>query len=74
MVLACARDAEEARDVARHALEEGLVPVAAFDRESLLVTLDVLAGRALGPGESYNLAHHKTDAEMAALRAEASAG
>lgn len=73
LVVASAQDDAEACDVARHALEEGLVPVVAFSREDLLAALRTLAGHPLAPGASYNLAHRRTDQEMAKLRAELAA-
>ncbi len=70
MVLVSAQDSYEACDVALNALEAGLAPIAAFDRADLLHILDTLARHALRPGESYNLDHLKTDAEMTAMREE----
>ena len=72
MVLASAADEFEACDTARSALEEGLVPIVAYRREELLKIADELLHHPpLPPGKSYNLSHHKTDEEMAELRANA---
>ncbi len=74
MVLVSAQDSSEACDLARNALEEGLAPVAAFDRAELLGMIDALTSRPLAPGASYNLDHRKTDMEMTALREESKIG
>ncbi len=72
MVLASAEDEFEACDLARNALEEGLIPITAFSRGELLEIADtLLCHPPLPPGRSYNLSHGKTDEEMAELRAEA---
>ena len=72
MVLASAEDEFEACDIARNALEEGLVPIVAYSREELLRIADELLHHPpLLPGKSFNLAHQKTDEEMAELRADA---
>ena len=72
MVLASAEDEYEACDVARNALEEGVLPIAAYNREDLLKMADeLLRHPPLPPGKSYNLAHQKTDEEMAELREDA---
>ena len=72
LVLAAAEDGFAACDIARNALEEGLVPIVAFSRKDLLEMADALLHHPpLLPGKSYNLAHHKTDEEMAELRADA---
>ena len=68
MVLASAQDSYEACDIARNALEDGLAPIAAFDRQELLAMVDTLASHPLAPGAAYNLSHDKTETEMAALR------
>ena len=72
MVLASAEDEFEACDIARNALEEGLVPITAYSRGELLEIADTLLRHPpLPPGRSYNLSHCKTDEEMAELRADA---
>lgn len=72
MVLASAEDEYEACDLARNALEEGLVPIVAYSHGDLLEMADALLRHPpLPPGKSYNLDHCKTDEEMAELRADA---
>ncbi len=70
MVLASAEDPTEACDIARNALEEGLAPIAAFDRAGLLAMVDTLERHPLQPGQAYNLDFGMTEAEMAVHLAE----
>lgn len=49
MVLASAPNTSDACDVARDALEEGMAPIAAFDREELLAMVDTLLHHPLQP-------------------------
>ena len=65
-VLASAEDEYRACDAARGALEDGMIPIAAFDRTELLAMVEALASQPLRPGEVYNLSHQMTGAEMRA--------
>lgn len=69
-VLVSAQDEHEALELARDALEEGFAPCAAFGHDDLLALAQTLASRPLKPGESYNLNHGMSGAEMTAQRTE----
>ena len=67
LVLTSAQDELDALETALSALEEGYLPVVAFDAAELRRLADHLTAHPLKPKESYNASANMTEAEIAEI-------
>ena len=67
LVLTSAQDDLEALETALSALEDGYLPVIAFDAAELRSLADKLAAHPLKPSESYNASANMTEDEIAEI-------